>query len=123
MLKWPTYNQEKKEKAYSEFCSHEFNTFIKLKDPEYFESTVRPFLRNKIEKTVVDFWLLDNVGDGLSNFLEPHSNILIFNFLFRAFPSEPFRALSDGSPSCSDSKRSFESSEPSNIPYREVSRA
>jgi hypothetical protein len=41
MLKWPTLNQVQREKAYSEYCSHEFNTFLKLKDPEYFNSTVR----------------------------------------------------------------------------------
>ncbi len=73
MLKWPSLGQLKREKAYSDFCSHEFNTFLKLKDPEFFETTVRPFLMNKVEKTLVDYWLLDNPDDALSRFLEPHS--------------------------------------------------
>ncbi len=74
MLKWPSFKPDRKEKAYSDFCSHEFNTFLKLKDPEFFETTVRPFLKNKLEKTVVDYWLLENPSDALSRFLEPHSN-------------------------------------------------
>ena len=35
------------------------NVFLKMKDNEYFEIVVKPFLKNKIEKTFVDFWLLD----------------------------------------------------------------
>ena len=30
-----------------------------MKDPAYFDQVVRPFLTNKIEKTFVDYWLLD----------------------------------------------------------------
>ena len=33
MLKWPTLSAEQKSKNYSEYCSHEFNLFLKLKDP------------------------------------------------------------------------------------------
>ena len=33
--------------------------FVKLKDPQFFETVTRPFLMNKIEKTLVDYWLLD----------------------------------------------------------------
>ena len=86
MLKWPTLKSDRKEKAYSDFCSHEFNTFLKLKDPEFFETTVRPFLKNKLEKTVVDYWLLDNPSDALSRFLEPHSNpyIYLLTLFYRA---------------------------------------
>jgi hypothetical protein len=36
ILKWTKLNKDQKEKAYSDFCSHEFNTFLKLKDPEFF---------------------------------------------------------------------------------------
>lgn len=59
MLKWPTLSSEQKSKTYSEYCSHEFNVFLKLKDTAFFENAVRPFLTNKIEKTIVDYWLLD----------------------------------------------------------------
>ena len=90
MLKWPTLNSVRRDKAYSDFCSHEFNTFLKLKDPEFFESTVRPFLKNKVEKTVVDYWLLDNPADALSRFLEPHSNSIDFNHFIELCLLNPF---------------------------------
>lgn len=59
MLKWPTLSSEQKAKTYSEYCSHEFNLFLRQKDQTFFENAVRPFLMNKIEKTFVDYWLLD----------------------------------------------------------------
>lgn len=30
-----------------------------MKDPQYFEQVVKPFLLNKMEKTFVDYWLLE----------------------------------------------------------------
>ena len=59
MLKWPTLTAEQKAKTYSEYCSHEYNLFLKLKDEQFFETAVKPFLTNKIEKTFVDYWILD----------------------------------------------------------------
>ena len=64
MLKWPTYDEQKRAKIYTDFCSHEFNLFLKFKDPKYFEDIVGPFLTNKVEKTFVDYWLL-NYEDAL----------------------------------------------------------
>ncbi len=77
MLKWPTLTSEQKAKTYSEYCSHEFNLFLKLKDNQFFESAVRPFLTNKMEKTFVDYWLLD-MGFALEEFLPAHSKIFTF---------------------------------------------
>lgn len=76
MLKWPTLNLEQKAKNYSEYCSHEFNVFLKLKDNAFFENAVRPFISNKIEKTIVDYWLLD-FDFALSEFLLPHSKKIL----------------------------------------------
>ena len=59
---------EEKLKAYSDNCSHEINLFLKLKDPAFFKEVIRPFLQNKIEKTLVDLWLLDLTED-LQTFL------------------------------------------------------
>jgi len=72
MLKWPSQSSEEKAKKYSEYCSHEFNVFLKLKDPTFFENAVRPFLTNKMEKTFVDYWLLD-YDFAMSDFLKTHS--------------------------------------------------
>jgi len=45
--------------------------FLKIKEPAYFEQVVKPFLKNKIEKTFVDYWLLD-MDDGVFSFEPPH---------------------------------------------------
>ena len=74
MLKWPTLKVEQRAKTYSDYCSHEFNVFLKMKDPSYFDQVVRPFLSNKIEKSFVDYWLLE-YDEALEHFLEPHSNL------------------------------------------------
>lgn len=74
MLKWPSLNNEQKAKTYSEYCSHEFNVFLKLKDTVFFENAVKPFLTNKIEKTFVDYWLL-GYNAQMRDFLQPQSNI------------------------------------------------
>ena len=52
-------SKDDKEKHLSEYFSHEFNFFLKKKDPEFFNSTVRGILSSKMEKTLVDFNLLD----------------------------------------------------------------
>jgi hypothetical protein len=82
-LRWPKVSKEEKLKAYSENVSHEVNMFLKIKDPEFFIEIVRPFLGNKIEKTLVDLWLLDLTAD-LQTFLQPHS---------KTFRLIPYRAL------------------------------
>jgi hypothetical protein len=59
-LSWHTKSSEEKCKlAYKHFC-HEFNFFLKQRDPEFFKATVRPLLECKMEKTFVDFYLLDD---------------------------------------------------------------
>lgn len=40
-------------------CCHELNCFIRYQDPEFFEKVVKPFLSNKLQKTFVDFCLLN----------------------------------------------------------------
>jgi len=77
-LRWPKLSKEEKLKVYSENVSHEVNMFLKIKDPGFFKEFIRPFLHNKIEKTLVDLWLLDLTAD-LQTFLQPHSNTLSSN--------------------------------------------
>ncbi len=69
---------EQKGKTYSEFCSHELNVFLKLKDPEFFKNAVRPFIENKIEKTFVDYWLID-LDVALNKFVDQNSNHYLLN--------------------------------------------
>jgi hypothetical protein len=59
VLTWHTKSSEEKCKlAYKHLC-HEFNFFQKMKDNHFFESTVRPLIQCKMEKTFVDHYLLD----------------------------------------------------------------
>ena len=62
---WHSYSPEKKQKVYDEEFSHELNFFIYKNDQEFFQSTVRPFVSNRIKKTFVDHYLLeaDDVKD------------------------------------------------------------
>ena len=58
LTKWHTYQDEEKNKKYSNYCSHEVNLFIFFKDHDYFNAVVKPFLINKMEKSFIDYWLL-----------------------------------------------------------------
>lgn len=79
LLKWPTFDNAKRSQVYSDNCCHEFNVFLKLKDPKYFEEVVRPFLSNKMEKTFVDYWLLE-YDAALNTFEEPQSKSRMLKF-------------------------------------------
>ena len=60
-MKWPGIeSEEEKNKLFYKHFSHEFNIFLKLKDPQYFQKIVKPFLECKMEKQFVDYYLLDN---------------------------------------------------------------
>ena len=52
-------SHEDKSSKYNEFACHEINIFLFLKDKSFFDSVVVPFLYNKIEKSFVDYFLLD----------------------------------------------------------------
>ena len=56
---WNTMKDEEKLKKYDEYACHEINIFLYFKDIIFFENVVKPFLKNKIQKTFVDFFLLD----------------------------------------------------------------
>ena len=68
LTSWPSLDGEAKRAKYSEFVCHEFNVFLREKDPEFFESVARPYLENKGHRTFVDDWLL---GADLADYLEP----------------------------------------------------
>jgi hypothetical protein len=58
LLMWHCYSEDKKKQVYDRECCHELNTFIRFKDPAFFEKVVAPFIVNKLEKTIVDLCLL-----------------------------------------------------------------
>ena len=59
LYNWNNTDMEFKNKKYSLFMSNEFNIFLYFKDQEYFEEVVRPSVAAKIEKTLIDYFLLE----------------------------------------------------------------
>jgi len=57
---WKELSKGEKLTKYDKFASHELNLFVYFKDREFFNEVVLPFLRNKIEKSFVDYFLLDD---------------------------------------------------------------
>ena len=68
VLNWATLTDEQKQAKYSKYASHELSFFLSRKDPEFFKTTILPYLKNKKDKTFLDHYLL---GDDLSRFLDP----------------------------------------------------
>jgi hypothetical protein len=60
IVKWNTLDEQEKHKTFTKMISHELNVFLYFKDPKYFKEVVGPFIRNKMEKTFIDYFLLDD---------------------------------------------------------------
>lgn len=65
ILDWPDFTADKKQEMYSKYACHELNFFLHHKDPVFFNQIIKPFLRNKKDKTFMDHWLLE---DPLANY-------------------------------------------------------
>jgi hypothetical protein len=68
ILDWPNLSKEQKQQKYSKYACHELNFFLSRKDPDFFNSVIAPYLKNKKDKTFMDHYLLK---DDLSNYLKP----------------------------------------------------
>ncbi len=68
ILTWPELKQERKQELYSQFACHELNFFISQRDPEFFKTVAQPYLTNKLDRTFLDRWLLEEY---LSQYLTP----------------------------------------------------
>jgi hypothetical protein len=68
VLTWPKLKPEEKRALYSKYACHELHFFLSKKDPEFFAAVVKPYLRNKKDKTFLDHYLL---GDDVSRYLQP----------------------------------------------------
>lgn len=58
LLNWDNLSSEEKQSLYAKYACHELNFFLAVRDREFFEAVVKPFLRNKKEKQFLDRWLL-----------------------------------------------------------------
>jgi len=77
LLKWDTMKEEEKNKMVSRYGSHELNLFVYKKDPGYFKEVIEPYLTNKMEKTFIDYYLLEDFEVMLkyANTLELYNNM------------------------------------------------
>lgn len=56
---WDTLSEEEKLIKFNEFTCHEMNIFLYFKDDGFSKKYVIPFIQNKIEKSFVDVFLLN----------------------------------------------------------------
>ena len=61
LKEWSGLNDRQKLEKYNEFASHELNLFVYLKDAAFFKIVVAPFIRNKLQKQFLDFFLLGDL--------------------------------------------------------------
>ncbi|MBF0224487.1 MAG: hypothetical protein HQK76_03440 [Desulfobacterales bacterium] len=76
ILKWPELSPSEKLEKYSKYSCHELNFFIYKKDNNFFNKVVAPYIKNKKDKTFIDYLLIHNSGDNsikskISEFLNP----------------------------------------------------
>lgn len=64
---WPNLKPEEKRSFYSKYASHELSFFLFKKDPEFFQTVIKPYLANKKDQTFIDRFLLE---DDLSSYLQ-----------------------------------------------------
>ena len=81
MLNWHNYSKEEKDRYFTNFYCHELNLFIYKKDKTYFDKTVRPFIKCKMEKDLVDHYLLGNEAEVLKSCAKDLSKGLKLNAL------------------------------------------
>ncbi|HNX33654.1 MAG TPA: hypothetical protein PKM57_03440 [Kiritimatiellia bacterium] len=65
---WAALEPGEQRRLYSKYACHELSFFLYRKAPKFFEQVIRPYLRNKKDKTFMDHWLL---GEDLNGYLEP----------------------------------------------------
>ena len=58
--KWFSLSYSEKLATYNDKYCHELNSYLKFHDPKFFDTVVKPFIKNKLTKTWVDLCLLDD---------------------------------------------------------------
>ncbi len=66
ILGWPDLDADRQRELYAKYACHELNFFLSRKDPAFFTTVIKPYLRNKKDKTFIDHYLL---GSDLSPYL------------------------------------------------------
>ncbi|MCA9193218.1 MAG: hypothetical protein KDB03_15710 [Planctomycetales bacterium] len=58
LMQWPELTDEEKKNQYNKLACHEINFFLFHHDRPFFDGVIRPILIHKIEKQLIDRWLL-----------------------------------------------------------------
>ncbi|CAG9323192.1 unnamed protein product [Blepharisma stoltei] len=66
---WSKISNDKKNYYFDRYFSHELNLFLYFKDQAYFNAVVKPFISNKMEKDIIDKYLL---GESLSEYIKSY---------------------------------------------------
>ena len=59
VTQWPQLSDDEKQARYSEMSCHELDYFLYRKDRKFFDAVAAPLLQQKLDKQLVDLWLLD----------------------------------------------------------------
>ena len=59
LLNWNELEQAEKREKYSKYASHELSFFLSRRDPEFFNTVIKPYIANKRDKTFLDDYLLE----------------------------------------------------------------
>ncbi|KRX09206.1 hypothetical protein PPERSA_05875 [Pseudocohnilembus persalinus] len=68
LKQWIKYTHQQKLEKYDKFACHEFNLFLYFKDVDFFNQVVKIFIKNKLQKTFIDHFFLEN-NDQISQYL------------------------------------------------------
>ncbi|WP_197355824.1 hypothetical protein [Aureliella helgolandensis] len=59
LVDWHELSEERQLAHYSELACHELNFFLYHQDRLFFDRVIRPFIEQKLDKQLIDHWLLD----------------------------------------------------------------
>lgn len=65
IAKWHQLPEAERRARYNEMACHELNFFLYQKDRKFFDAVIRPLLAQKVDKQLVDSWLL---GESLESY-------------------------------------------------------
>lgn len=88
--KWPSQTNKQKNFFFTTYQCHEVNFFIKKHDTKYFDEVVRGFLCQKMEKSLVDLYLLDRDAEILIKYGKHVFKVLEMNSFEKCLMLEVF---------------------------------
>ncbi len=92
VTRWQQLSAQERQAHYSDMACHELNFFLYHHDREFFDRVVKPLLANKMDKQLVDHWLL---GESLAEH-EPLWRVQRLNTLERILLAERIESHRQG---------------------------